>query len=122
MQRLSQRVEQLETAAPWQQLNQSAHAWPVLGWLLESGEEVMLLACVFAEHHADADLKRLLRAIAPVRIRGTSRPMPTERQLNWACEYIRATLPVFKLEAWYQRKLTQWTQEQDSIKRGSEPN
>jgi hypothetical protein len=110
MQSLSKRVEQLEAAEPWQEMNKSPHAWPVLSWLLESGEEVMLLACVFAEHHADDDLKRLLREIAPARIQGTSRQMPTEVQLSWACEYIRAALPIFKLEEWYQRKLAQWNQ------------
>lgn len=86
-------------------LRLSPYRWNGLGWLMEAGRDLEAVAFVLAMRHDDEGVKRLIEAITTPdlaadsegamldRIAGSDRKLPTERQIVWLCEYLRALWP-----------------------------
>lgn len=68
---------------------------------------VEAVAFVLAMQHDDAGVKALVREIMPDCIVGSLRKPPTDRQLDWLCEYLRALWPTVQddplVQYWLQR-------------------
>ena len=74
-------------------LRLSPHRWNGLGWLMEVDRNLEAVAFVLAMRHDDAGVKQLIEEITPERTVETYRKPPTDRQLIWLCEYLRALWP-----------------------------
>ena len=88
-------------------LRRSPYRWNGLGWLMEVDRNLDAVAFVLAMQHNDAGVKALIREITPDCIANSDRKPPTERQLDWLCEYLRALWPAHKndplVQQWLQR-------------------
>lgn len=100
----------IEDGQTWKQLLKSPLAWECVGWLLEGSAELYAITVVLAINGEKEQVKGIFRDMHPRR--RPWNPPPTDRQLEWAYHYIRASYVWISQEKIFTDEIARWELEE----------